>query len=111
MSRWTTTFIEYFGSFPFGLSSLAMQINLFFILRTEPIETLMEMAKQKDPGFDLYWFCAALKEVDEFPDAIAQWPVDMLIEVDVIELKNKFLDLAREIMDKIREAREGGQTV
>ena len=86
-------------------------IDLFFILRTEPIETLMEMAKQKDPGFDLYWFCAALKEVDEFPDAIAQWPVDMLIEVDVIELKNKFLDLAKQIMDKIREAREGGQTV
>jgi len=38
-------------------------------------------------------------------DAIAQWPVDTLIEVDVIELKNKFLDLAKQIMDKIKETR------
>jgi len=83
-------------------------IDLFFILRTEPIEALMEMAKQKDPGFDLYWFSVALKEVDKFPDDIAQWPVDMLVEVNARDLKSKFLSLAREIMDKIKETRNGG---
>ncbi len=61
------------------------------------------MAKQKDPGFDLYWLSVALKEVGEFPDEISQWPVDMLVEVNVSELKNKFLTIAREIMDKIRK--------
>ncbi len=80
-------------------------IDLLFILRTAPIEALMEMAKQKDPGFDLYWFSVALKEVDKFPDDIAQWPVDMLVEVNAKDLKSKFLSLAREIMDKIKEAR------
>lgn len=80
-------------------------IDLFFILRTEPIEALMEMAKQKDPGFDLYWFSVALKEVDKFPDEIAQWPVDMLVEVNARDLKSKFLSLAREIMDKIKETK------
>jgi len=80
-------------------------IDLFFILRTEPIEALMEMAKQKDPGFDLYWFSVALKEVDKFPDDIAQWPVDMLVEVNAKDLKSKFLSLAREIMDKIKETK------
>lgn len=79
-------------------------IDLFFILKIEAIETLMEMAKQKDPGFDLYWFSMALKEVDAFPNEISQWPVDMLVEVDARELKGKFLSLAREIMDKIRKA-------
>lgn len=82
-------------------------IDLFFILRSEPIETLMEMAKQKDPGFDLYWFSLALGEVDAFPDEIAKWPVDMLVEVDVRELKSKFSSLAREIMDKIKKTRNG----
>ncbi|MFH1563335.1 MAG: nucleotidyl transferase AbiEii/AbiGii toxin family protein [Nitrospirota bacterium] len=78
-------------------------IDLFFILRTESVANLIKMAKEKDPGFDLYWFCMALKEVDEFPDDIAKWPVDMLVEIDVVELKNKFLGLAREIMNEIKE--------
>lgn len=78
-------------------------IDLFFILRTERIETLFKMAKQKDPGFDPYWFSVALKVVDECPDEIGQWPVDMLVEVSVRELKSKFLSLAREIMDKIKD--------
>lgn len=82
-------------------------IDLYFILKIEPIETLMEMAIQKDPGFDLYWFAVALKEVDDFPDDIGQWPIDMLVEVDVKELKGKFLSLAREIMDKIKGVRKG----
>ncbi|MBE0478414.1 hypothetical protein IBX65_04755 [Candidatus Aerophobetes bacterium] len=77
-------------------------IDLYFILRTEPIETLIEMAKQKDPGFDLYWLCAALREVSDFPDEIGKWPVDMLVEVNVKELKNKFLHLTYQIMDKIK---------
>lgn len=77
-------------------------IDLFFILRNEPIENLMKMAKEKDPGFDLYWFSIALKEVDAFPDEIEQWSVDMLVEVDARELKSKFLSLAHETMDKIK---------
>ena len=78
-------------------------IDLFFILQNEPIEALMEKAKEKDPGFDLYWFCMALREIEAYPDEIPQWPVDMLVEVNVSELKNKFADLAREIMDRIKK--------
>jgi len=78
-------------------------IDLFFILKSEPIETLMEKAREKDPGFDLYWFCMALREIEAYPDEIAQWPVDMLVEVNVSELKNKFANLAREIMARIKK--------
>jgi hypothetical protein len=78
-------------------------IDLFFILKSEPIETLMEKAREKDPGFDLYWFCMALREIEAYPDEIAQWPVDMLVEVNVPELKNKFADLARKIMGRIKK--------
>ncbi len=78
-------------------------IDLYFILKTEKIETLMVMAKQKDPGFDLYWFCAALREVKDFPDEIDRWQVDMLVEVDIKELKEMFLDLSLKILDKIKK--------
>jgi len=77
-------------------------IDLYFILKTEQIETLMEKAKQKDHGFDPYWFCSALREIKEFPDEINDWPVDMLAEVNVKDLKDKFLNLALQIMDKIK---------
>ena len=81
-------------------------IDLFFILKNEPLETLIEMAKKKDPGFDLYWFSIALKEVDEFPDEINQWPVDMLAEVNARELKDSFRSLSQEIMDKVNKAKK-----
>ena len=65
------------------------------------------MAKEKDPGFDLYWFCMALREIEAYPDEITPWPVDMLVEVNVSELKNKFANLAREIMGRIKKDQPG----
>ena len=67
----------------------------------------MEMAKEKDPGFDLYWFCMALKEIEDYPDEIPQWPVEMLVEVNISDLKNKFANLAREIMARIKKDQPG----
>lgn len=78
-------------------------VDLFFILKSEPLESLLELAKQKDPGFDLYWFGAALKEVESFPDDIAQWPVDMLVALDARELKEVFRRLFLEIMDRVKK--------
>jgi len=46
-------------------------IYLFFILEDDPIEALLEIAKEKEPVFDLYWFCMALKETEACPDEIA----------------------------------------
>jgi len=58
-----------------------------------------------DPGFDLYWFSVALQEVKDFPDEIDRWRVEMLVKIDVSELKDLFITLSRKIMDKIK----GGQ--
>ena len=78
-------------------------VDLFFILKKEDLWRLSVLAPQKDPGFDLYWLAVALEKVRDFPDEIEKWPVDMLIEVNARELKSKFLRLAREIMDKMKE--------
>ena len=70
-------------------------IDLFFILKNESIDTLLEMAKEKDPGFDLYWFSVALQEIKDFPDEIDRWRVEMLVKIDVSELKDLFITLSR----------------
>ena len=59
------------------------------------------MASQKDSGFDIYWLALAFQKVKEFPDEIDSWPVEMLLEIDIRELKNKFSHLALEIMKKL----------
>lgn len=92
----------------FGRAEPRDAVDLFFILKKEDLRKLLELAPQKDPGFDLYWLAAAFEKVRDFPDEIGQWPVDMLVEINARELKSKFLGLAREIMDGIKEARNGG---
>jgi hypothetical protein len=87
----------------FGRAEPRDAVDLYFILKKEDFWKLLDLAPQKDPGFDLYWLAVSLEKVRRFPDDIAQWPVDMLVEVDARELKGKFLSLAREIMDRIKK--------
>jgi predicted nucleotidyltransferase component of viral defense system len=89
----------------YGRAEIRDAVDLFFILKTEDVWELVKFAKQKDPGFDLYWFANALHKVKNFPDDIDEWPVEMIEKIDVKELKNLFLNLSNEIMDKIREQR------
>lgn len=89
----------------FGRAEPRDAVDLFFILKKENLWKLLDLAPQKDPGFDLYWLAIAFEKVREFPDGIGQWPVDMLFEVDAREVKSKFLVFAHEIMDKIKKAR------
>jgi predicted nucleotidyltransferase component of viral defense system len=74
----------------FGRAEPRDAIDLFFILKEEELWRLTELAPQKDPGFDLYWLAVACEKVEAFPDEIDKWPVDMLVEVDVKELKSVF---------------------
>jgi hypothetical protein len=88
----------------FGRWTQRDAVDLFEIIKKEEIGPLLDMAKEKDPGFDLYWFAAALVEVDRYPDDIAKWPVDPVVEIDAKILKETFLELSREIMDRIKES-------
>ncbi|RPI70906.1 MAG: hypothetical protein EHM45_24255 [Desulfobacteraceae bacterium] len=81
-------------------------IDLFFILKQEDFGNLAQQAAQKDPGFDLYWMAVALSRVNEFPDDIDRWPVEMLLKVNVEALKKLFSDLSTKIMDDIRRLKK-----
>jgi len=87
----------------FGRAEPRDAVDLFFILKTENIGKLMESAKEKDPGFDMYWFAVALEKTRGFPDSIEKWPVEMLLETDAGRIKKFFAGIAKEIMDDIRQ--------
>ena len=67
-------------------------VDLYFILQREPARPLLEQAKQKDPGFDLYWFAVALRRCATFPDEAERWPVRMLVPWQPTEIKRTFLE-------------------
>ena len=84
----------------FGRAEPRDAVDLYFIMEREPIQPLLEQAAQKDPGFDLYWFAAALNRAESFPDEAERWPVKMLKPFEPVKIKRKFQELALELMGK-----------
>lgn len=82
----------------FGRAEPRDAIDLFFLLQKTNFQNLVELARQKDTGFDLYWFAVALNRTAKFPDEIERWPVKMLAVCDPVELKLLFQSLAMQIM-------------
>jgi hypothetical protein len=78
-------------------------VDLYFILKTEDFWGLTELATKKDPGFDLYWLALALNKVQDFPDELERWPVEMLKPISPPDLKNHCHSISLEIMDNLRK--------
>lgn len=89
----------------FGRTEARDAIDLYFILKHNNIWDLCILAKQKDPGFDLYWLAVAMQKIQEFPDDMGRWPVEMLAPVEIRDIKNLFSRIAKEILDKIKKKR------
>jgi hypothetical protein len=85
----------------FGRAEPRDAVDLFFILKKENVWELTELAGKKDPGFDLYWLAVALEKIRDFPDDIIRWPVEMIAEIKVEDLKDIFYRLSREIMERL----------
>ncbi len=75
-------------------------VDLFFILQAEPLDSLLALAAQKDPGFDLYWFAVALNRAADLPDEAGRWPVKMLVEWEPAAVKERFQRLADDTMSR-----------
>jgi hypothetical protein len=76
-------------------------VDLFFILQSEPLDSLLARAALKDPGFDLYWFAVALNRAADLPDEAARWPVKMLMEWEPASVKERFQHLSVELMGRV----------
>jgi hypothetical protein len=82
----------------FGRSEPRDAVDLYFLLQKTSFKELADLARQKDTGFDLYWFAVALDRVGKFPDEIERWPVTMIATCNAVELKRSFRDLSLRIM-------------
>jgi hypothetical protein len=80
--------------------------DLFFIMQKEPLDSLLDLAVQKDTGFDLYWLAVALSQAAGFPDELERWPVQMLASFEPVELKRVFGELSTELMSRVAGAGE-----
>jgi hypothetical protein len=83
-------------------------IDLYFILQQESLDSLLALAAEKDPGFDLYWFAVALNRAADFPDEAERWPVKMLKPFDAVVLKRQFQEMALSLMSQVTGGRPGG---
>lgn len=81
-------------------------VDLYFILEQEPLETLTQLAALKDPGFDRYWFAVACQRVQTFPDELSDWPVQMVIPVEPVAVKQRFEQIALQLMRELSIGRE-----
>lgn len=77
-------------------------IDLYLILKREDFNVLSRLCAEKDPGFDMYWFAAALEKSAAFPNSIERFPVEMLVDIDVKDMKTQFGKLAKEIIESLR---------
>ena len=70
----------------FGRATLRDFIDIYFLVKKENFlkNQLIDMAKRKDPGFDLYWLGVAFERIHVFPPDAA----DMLLLIDLIDFKN-----------------------
>ncbi len=84
----------------YGRSEPRDAVDLYFILQRYATDDLLAWAAQKDSGFDVYWFAVALNRVSEFPDELERWPVRMLVTMDPLELKGRFVELASQLMSR-----------
>ena len=82
----------------FGRAEPRDAVDLYFLLQSAKLEELAGLARQKDTGFDLYWFAVALNRTAIFPDDIERWPVKMLVDLDPVALKSSFQELAVKIL-------------
>jgi hypothetical protein len=88
----------------FGRAEPRDAVDLFAILQTEDVWELTRLALQKDPGFDLYGFAQALQKTQGFPDELERWPVELVHPLDSKQLKQRFQEMALEIMARLKRA-------
>jgi hypothetical protein len=88
----------------FGREEPRDAVDLYFILKRTPLSEILKQAKEKDTGFDLYYFAVALARCESYPDAADRWPVNMVIPWNPVEIKNSFHDLSIKIMQQINES-------
>jgi len=88
----------------FGRAALRDFIDVYFLVSKSEFSTdqLVELARKKDPGFDLYWLGIAFERIRQFN----QDSVDMLLlvqPVEFVQLAAFFNKWEKKITDEIKQ--------
>lgn len=79
-------------------------IDIYCIVKSGKIslETLVELAKKKDPGLDEYYLAVAFEQSEKIPDDPARLKVNLVAPIDPKEMKNFFAAQAVKLLEKHR---------
>lgn len=81
----------------FGRAAMKDFVDFYFLLqRGYNWRELFEKAQAKDPGLTLFYFAGMLRQVERH-----RVPPDMLVPLDLQDLQECFLSMAREIMSAL----------
>ncbi|MBI5199004.1 MAG: nucleotidyl transferase AbiEii/AbiGii toxin family protein [Nitrospirae bacterium] len=85
----------------FGRAALRDFIDIFFLIKERFSKNeLIEKARQKDPGFDLYWLGVAMERINDFPDDSPDMHL-LTRPCAMNELKGFYMGWRKEIMKEI----------
>src|SRR5215467_4063984 len=79
-------------------------IDIYCIVKSGkiPLETMIELAKKKDPGLDEYYLAIAFEQSEKISDDPSRLKVNLLTPIDPKEMKNFFAAQAVQRLEKHR---------
>lgn len=87
----------------FGRANLRDFIDVYFLLKQKfQKQEIINNAKRKDPGFDLYWFATALEWINEFPPDSPDM-LNMIKSCTLDDLRTFFNQWKREIFQEFQD--------
>lgn len=85
----------------FGRAALRDFIDVYFLAKEHfNKKELIEKARLKDPGFDLYWLGVAMERIDDFPDDSPEMHL-LIRQCSMRELKEFYKEWRKEIIKEI----------
>ncbi|HWP58917.1 MAG TPA: nucleotidyl transferase AbiEii/AbiGii toxin family protein [Candidatus Acidoferrales bacterium] len=80
-------------------------IDIYFIVKSGKIslETMIELAKKKDPGLDEYYLAIAFEQSEKIPDDPSKLKVNLLTPIDPKALKKFFAAQAVRLLEKHKQ--------
>ena len=79
-------------------------VDIYCIVREGnlSLEGMIELAKKKDPGLDEYYLAIAFAQADKIPDDPSRLKVNLLMPIDLKEMKSFFASNAVKVLEKHR---------
>jgi len=79
-------------------------IDIYCIVKSGKmsLETLIELAKKKDPGLDEYYLAISFEQSEKIPDDPSRLKVNLVAPIDPKEMKNFFAAQAVKLLQKHR---------